>query len=369
MIINMPNFFANFSPARETTACAFLASLIEEKKAPGVQYVHADKDGILFAGMAGYADVSSKQPVTAQTTFNAYSLTKTFTAAAVVKLALMGKIDLDAPIALYLSGLSYKQSPTVRQALLHTAGFPNPNPMSWVHLANQDNEFDDTNFFREVINENPELDFDPGSKVAYSNVGYLVLGQLVSEVSGEAYEDYVMKKIIAPLALNNEQTISYHIEDPENHAYGYIRRWNWLNPLLGLFIDRKKFLVRSVEGWTRFNHMMVNGKAYGGLVGNAAGFIRYLQAILRREVPFTNHMVETMWSLGTTNSGQPIPRGLAWYHSAFNGKPYFMHTGGAAGYYSEMRIYPDDNRASVIMTNSTGITRQNYLNRIDSLFF
>ena len=76
-----------------------------------------------------------------------------------------------------------------------------------------------------------------------------------------------------------------------------------------------------------------------------------------------------MWTLGTTNDGQPIPRGLAWYHGTLNGKSYFMHTGGAAGYYCEMRIYPDDNRASVIMTNNTGITNQNYLNRIDNLLF
>lgn len=178
-----------------------------------------------------------------------------------------------------------------------------------------------------------------------------------------------MKEIIAPLALNQDQIISYHIENPDNHAYGYIRRWNWLNLMLGLFIDRKKFLVSSDDGWTRFNHMLVNGKPYGGLVGNAAGFIRYLQAILRREEPFTHQLVENMWKPGITNNGQPIRRGLAWLRGDLNGKPYFMHTGGAANYYCEMHIYPDDNRASMIMTNNTGISGQNYLNRIDSLLF
>jgi D-alanyl-D-alanine carboxypeptidase len=365
----MPKLDDNISFDQESLASAFLASLIKEKQAPGVQYVFADKDRVLFEFVTGYADVSSRQPITRQTTFNAYSLTKTFTAAAVAKLALLERIDLDEPIARYVSGLPYGQSPTVRQTLQHTAGFPNPNPMSWVHLVDQDLEFNDTNFFRQVIKENPKLDFEPGSKSVYSNIGYLVLGQFIAEVSGQSYEDFIIEEVIAPLDLNDDQVISYHIEKPDNHAYGYIRRWNWLNPLLGLFIDRKKFLVRSEEGWTRFNHMMVNGKPYGGLVGNTAGFIRYLQAILRREAPFTDHLVETMWKLGATNGGQPIPRGLAWYHSAVNGKPYFMHTGGAAGYYSEMRIYPDDNRASVIMTNSTGITSQNYLNRIDSLLF
>ena len=147
--------------------------------------------------------------------------------------------------------------------------------MPWVHLASQDAEFDDANFFKKVINENPKLAFEPGSKSVYSNIGYLVLGQLVTAVSGQSYEDFVIKEVIAPLALNYDQIISYHIENPGNHAYGYIRRWNWLNPMLGLFIDRKKFLVSSDDGWTRFNHMLVNGKPYGGLIGNAAGFCRY----------------------------------------------------------------------------------------------
>ena len=281
----------------------------------------------------------------------------------------MGKFDLDAPISRYISGLPYEQSATVRQALQHTAGFPYPNPMSWVHLAEEDVGFDDASFFRQVIQENPKLAFEPGSKSVYSNIGYLVLGQLIAEASGQSYEDFVIQEIIAPLALNTDQIISYHIDNPDDHAYGYIRRWNWLNPMLGLFIDRKKFLVSSDDGWTRFNHMLVDGKAYGGLIGNAIGFIRYLQAILRREAPFTDQLVETLWTLGTMNNGQSIPRGLAWFHGTLNSKTYFMHTGGAAGYYCEMRIYPDNNRASMIMTNNTGITNQNYLNRIDSLLF
>jgi len=365
----MPRINANVSSEPESVARAFLASLVEEKNTPGVQYVFADKDGLLFECAAGYADISSKQPVTRQTSFNAYSIAKTFTAAAVTKLALMGKIDLDEPISQYVSGLPYGQSPTVRQALQHTAGFPSPNPLRWVHLAEQDVEFDDAKFFRLVIKENPILDFEPGSKCVYSNIGYLVLGQLINEVSSQSYEDFVMKEVIAPLALSQDQVISFHIEHPDCHAYGYIRRWYWLNPMLGLFIDRKKFLVSSDDGWTRFNHMLANGKPYGGLIGNAAGLSRYLQAILRREQPFTDQLVENLWKLGTTNNGLPIHRGLAWRHGALNGKSYFMHTGGAAGYYCEIRIYPDDNRASVIMTNNTGITGQNYLDRIDSLLF
>jgi len=110
----------------ESTAKAFLTSLIEKKQAPGVQYVMVDAENVIYKFNGGYADFLQRIPVTDSTTFNAYSVTKTFTAAAIVKLAIEGKIDLDKPIATFLDDYPYRKSPTVRQTLQHTGGFPNP---------------------------------------------------------------------------------------------------------------------------------------------------------------------------------------------------------------------------------------------------
>jgi D-alanyl-D-alanine carboxypeptidase len=364
----MTTLSANPLLDQNNMARTVLSNLIEENKTPGLQYIFIAQDHTIFQFTGGYAEIASKQVVTDQTTFNVYSVTKTFTAAAVLKLSQQHMIDLDAPLSQYLPELPYKPSPTIRQTLQHTAGFPNPNPLSWIHLADHQDTFDDDAFIKQVIQDNPKLDFEPGSKFAYSNVGYLVLGQLITRVSGRSYEDYVVKEIIAPLGLTGQQKITFRIDHPDTHAYGYIRRWYWLNLALGLFFDRGIYMDGNVNGWSRFNHMQVNGKAYGGLSGNAAGFARYLQAILRREAPFSQQLLDSMWQPAHTNDGKPLRVTLSWFRGDFNGERYYSHSGGAGGYYCEMRVYPDANRASMILTNNTGISTQNYLNKIDGIF-
>lgn len=344
-----------------------LSQLIADRKAPGVQYVFVDENRILFQYQAGWAGIRQKIPVTQKTTFNAYSVTKTFTAAAVVKLALENRIDLDKPVDRYINGLSIVNGPTVRQTLEHIGGFPNPNPLSWIHRADQSSRFDEQGFIKQILEEQARPENIPGLKFSYSNVGYMVLGELLRQVSGIAYDDYVNAELIRPLKLSNEQNISFSIDKPEQHARGYIRKWYWLNFVLGLFLDRKVYLGEAVQGWVPFNNFLVNGKAYGGLVGNASGFARYLQVMLRREAPYTQDMLDILWRAGKTNAGDTLPVALAWFHGTLNGERYFMHSGGAAGYYCEIRIYPDAGRASVIMTNNTGISAQNYLDMIDSV--
>lgn len=362
--------FSAFAGAtgQEKAVDQFLRELIVEQQTPGLQYLFVDADKVLFEFHGGSADLNRKLPVRKSTTFNGYSITKTFTAAAILTLAQEGNIGLDKPISQYLTDLPYQHSPTIRQTLQHMGGFPNPNPLSWVHLAKEHASFDEQAFVRQVVHDNPGLDFSPGEKVAYSNVGYLLLGEVVHRVSGRTYIDYVQDQIIKPLSLSNDDHIAFTINDPANHARGYIRRWYWLNLLLGWFLDRNKFMGQAVDGWVPFSHILTNGNAYGGLVGNAGGFATYLQAMLAVRPPFNREMLDLMWKTGTTNDGKPTRRGLAWLHGKYEGLSYFSHTGGGGGYYCEMRIYPDANRASVIMTNNTGISNQHYLDRIDRFF-
>jgi D-alanyl-D-alanine carboxypeptidase len=349
-------------------ANAYLHALLDDRKTPGLQYVFADADQALFRFSGGYADVKEKIPVRDDTTFNGYSITKTFTATAVVKLAIEGKVDLEGPISDYVDDFPYKQSPTIRQTLQHMGGFPNPNPMPWIHLAKEHETFDGRAFVEKVVQENAELDFEPGEKFAYSNIGYLLLGEAVRKATAMPYREYVLTEIIDPLSLAGDQHISFGIDHPQAHAHGYIRNWNWLNLALGWFVDRKTFLGPSADGWTQFRDFLVNGEPYGGLVGTASGFVRYLQAALRVEKPFTREMLDLMWKTGTTSSGESVRTGLAWRCGDLDGERFFGHTGGGGGYYCEIRVYPDVKRASVIMTNNTGISNQHYLDRVDRYF-
>jgi D-alanyl-D-alanine carboxypeptidase len=365
MVTCMPVSSAVITNDQERAARGYLSSLVDERRTPGLQYVFVDADRVLFRFNVGYADLRQRTPVRNNTTFNGYSITKTFTAAAIVQLAIEGKVDLDAPISSYIDDFPYKQSPSVRQTLQHMGGFPNPNPMPWIHLAEEHRDFDKRDFVHKVTREHAELDSAPGEKFSYSNIGYLLLGEVVRRASRMPYDQYVMEKIVSPLSLAEDQRISFVIEQPKNHAHGYIRKWNWLNLVLGWFVDRDTFLETSVDGWTQFQDFLVNGEPYGGLVGTASGFARYLQAVLRVEKPFSRQMLELMWEPAKTRSGEKGPMGLGWRYGDLDGERYFAHTGGGGGYYCEIRVYPDVNRASVIMTNNTGISNQHYLDSVD----
>lgn len=163
--------------------------MVAKRATPGLQYAFVSGDALLFAHHAGSADLLALRPVTERSTFNAYSVTKTFTAAAVVQMAAQRRVDLDGPIVRYLHRWPQIGAATVRQALLHTAGFANPNPLRWVHLAEEHGAFDRARFVEEVMHAHGRPIAKPGARYAYSNIGYLVLGELIEQVSGQPYVD------------------------------------------------------------------------------------------------------------------------------------------------------------------------------------
>ena len=254
----------NAAAMDSTQAKAALDRLIAQGETPGLQYMFVSADAVLFSYSAGIANPAESVPVSDRTTFNAYSVTKTFTAAAVLQLAQAGKLELDQPIALYLDRFPYAQSPTVRQTLTHTGGFPNPNPMAWVHLADEHAAFDKQRFVDAVLRANGRLKSAPGQAYAYSNVGYLLLGEAIEKVSGQAYTAYVEQQLIRPLKLSEGESLAFTIEQSGGHARGTLEHWSLLNLVLGLFIDRDRFVDARSTRWVQLRNLYLNGAAYGG---------------------------------------------------------------------------------------------------------
>ena len=124
----MGTLLSNCTPKPEidknVEAC--LKKEVEQGKTPSVQYIIFDKDSILHQYHAGFADIKTKMHVDDHTTYNAYSITKTFTALAILQLAEKQLVDLDKPVASYLSGFPYPPEMTIRHLLVHSSGMPNP---------------------------------------------------------------------------------------------------------------------------------------------------------------------------------------------------------------------------------------------------
>lgn len=335
---------------------------------PGLQYIVVDTDGTLFEYAGGLGDIQNQEAMTLDTTLMAYSMTKTFTAVAILQLVEQGRLRLDDEIDRYLPDIPYgSHHITIRQLLDHTSGLPNPIPLRWAHLVEEHASFDEDAALAQVLHDNPKLAFEPGQKFAYSNIGYWLLGKIVEQVTGQSYPDYVRANVLLPLGLSARE-MNFVIPDPARHANGYLAKYSLMNLMKG-FVTDSKFWGGYEGNWLRLKSHHLNGPAFGGLVGTARAFARFLQDQLRTEsVLFgreTKRLLETQQTDGT---GKPIPMTLGWHFGETQGAVYFFKEGGGGGFHSEMRLYPTKRIASVVMVNSTEFDSTKFLNRVDNAF-
>lgn len=335
--------------------------------APGIQYAFASANDILYSYEGGKSDIFSGAIVERETAFAGFSVTKTFTALAVLQLADQKKIDLDAPLSLYLPGQAVRydsgnetSQPTVRQTLNHTAGFANPMPLRWIHRL--DRPFHRQTWEDSLLKEHAILKGRPGAKFAYSNIGYVALGRLIENQSGLAYDEYINRHVLAPLQLRSDERLFFRTSSTP-HGTGHAARWSPATLLMSFLLSDNKILSsESKGGWRTLQPVQMNGLAYGGLSGNHRGFIRYLQAMLKGSAPFTPQIRDSLLA------GDRLPVTLAWWRGDLNGEPYFSHAGGGGGFYAEIRLYPRLGRASVLLLNRTGLTDARMLDRLDRFF-
>lgn len=195
------------------SAEAFLDTFFDSAEAKA-QYVGASvvvvKDGKVLAEKGyGYADQESKTPVDPKSTaFRVASVSKTFTAAAVMQLVEQGKVDLQADFQTYVKGLEFDnpfdKPVTVENLLTHTTGFEIRDPQQEdIHA-----DFDKTVSMEDYAQQHmPPVVREPGSAYMYDNFSFLLLGMIVENVSGEPFETYMQQHIFKPLGMDNSSFV------------------------------------------------------------------------------------------------------------------------------------------------------------------
>jgi D-alanyl-D-alanine carboxypeptidase len=347
----------------------FLINQIENNKTPSVQYIIFNKDKVIHRFQDGLADIKGQKKTDEITTFNAYSVTKTFTALAILQLVEKGKFDIDENVKLHLPDFPYSSDITIRQLLNHSSGIPNPNPLSWIHLAEEHKTFDRDRFFDDIFSKYSKTKSDPNERFSYSNLGYLILGQLIEKVSGQAYEDYVRDNIIKPLGIIPGE-LDFEIQDINNHAKGYQKKNSLINGILGLMMDKSKYMSQTEGKWKPFKSFYLNGTQYGGLIGNPDGFRKYIQELLNPDCSLLSDEYKAMLLTENFNkANKSTGMCLSWFRGQLNGQEYFTHAGGGGGYYIEIRIYPKAGIGSVIIFNRTGMRDERILDNIDKYYF
>ncbi len=337
------------------TADSIYHAFAAKNHIPGVAFGLVADGQLIYADAFGFTDMDKKTPASVTSLFRIASMTKSFTAMAVLKLRDEGKLRLDDPAYTYIpemKGLQYlttDASPiTIRNLLTHAAGFPEDNPWGDRQLEDTDSAL--TALVKQGIN----FSNVPGVAYEYSNLGFALLGHIVSKVSGKPYQQYITENILRPLGMKNTLW-EYTQAPPQQLAHGY----RWQN-----------------EQWVE--QPLLHDGAYGamgGLITSIEDFSKYI-ALHQTAWPPTNdpekgpvkrsslREMQQPWNISVFNPAYQFPDGrtcatvsaycygLRWMKDC-DGKVYVGHSGGLPGFGSEWKMMPEYGIGIVSFANLT----------------
>jgi CubicO group peptidase (beta-lactamase class C family) len=283
----------------------------EKNHFPGMAYGIIADGQLIYSNAFGVANISSGAPSTIQTAFRIASMSKSFTALSILKLRDEGKLSLQDPVSKYIPEMGKissltKDSPvvTIEHLMTMSGGFPEDNPWGDRQLDDTDEEL------LEFIKQGISFSDAPGLTFEYSNLGFGMLGKIVSVVSGKPYQQYITENILIPLGMKDSRWEYSEISE-EQLATGY--RW-------------------EDEQWKEepFLHDGAYG-AMGGLICSVEDFSKYLQlhlsawpprndeesSIIKRSSLREMHQLQRFGGLfpeNKTRSGElcPVVSGMAW---------------------------------------------------------
>jgi len=296
---------------------------------------------IIDRNFYGLANIDKKQAVDENTIYHWASITKTFTAIAIMQLRDRGLLKLDDPIIKYVPELAEVHNPygtmsdiTIRQLMSHSAGF---RASTWPWGGNKEWHPHEPRDWSQLVAMMPytQIEFRPGSKFSYSNPGIVFLGRVIEKLSGEDYEVYIDKNIFKPLEMYRSyfDTTPMHLMSHRSHSYS--RAGESLKP--GRFDVDTGITVSNGGLNSPFPDM---AKYFSFLTGSPAN-----EGVLKRS------SIEEMWKpqikISDTES-----MGLSFFLEDSFGRHLIGHSGHQNNFASHFYIEPSTRTAYVVAYNT-----------------
>ena len=356
---------------------AYFNALVANETPPALAVTVVKDGAVIYAKAFGQADGPGAKAATPDTAFHFWSVTKLFTATAIMQLVEDGKVALDDPVAKYLPDFrtvfSRAAAPiTIRQLLAHTSGMKNLGPfdlVGWIHHV-EDPPVSQTAIVRDRMGRYSNLASQPGKTGAYSNAGYILLSAVVEAASGESFEDFVRRRILKPLALTSTDFL-YNPDQLGRAAAGSHPIFHFYTPLL-LMVHTdwfSKWVTTTLRRRMWLAPLYTDYTGPTGLIGTGSDLARFAQAFLaggeleggRILGPAT---VATMLDdgYGPNNGPDGDRMGLGWHWWDEAPIPFKGHGGDGPGFSAQLAIFPEKNMAIVVLANDTltdrvGLTR------------
>jgi CubicO group peptidase (beta-lactamase class C family) len=297
---------------------------------PGVAVMVVRERKVLYSRSFGLASLEYGLPITPQTTFNAGSIAKQFTATAILMLAAEGKLSIDDGIHRYVPELpEFGHRITLRQLLNHTSGLRDIWALTYLAGWMSADVRTQRQALR-LLSRQKTLNFTPGTGFIYSNSGYILLAEVVARVSGQAFPAWMTEHIFMPLGM----TDSYFYQDHTRVLTGNASSYNSLS--------RDKGFARDI-----LNSGLVGS---GNIVTTAADLAKWSAYLVSAEIgeePLLSRLSEQ----ATLPAGSQTGYGMGLFVGTHRGVPIVQHGGASAGYRSHLLIFTDDQLAIVILGN------------------
>lgn len=332
-------------PLREQTVIDSLFAPFARPGAPGASVLVVRGDSVLVHRAFGLADVDDGVAATTETNYRLASLTKQFTAMAILKLVEGGALTLDQRVRTVLPELpAYADAVTIRHLLTHTSGLRDYEDFV---PDTQRVQVTDADALRLVSTRADRLLAPPGTVWSYSNTGYALLALIVERAGGMHFADFLRERIFLPLGMTG--TVA-HVEGRDtvpHRAYGHT-------------VD-----ANAVRRTDQSATSAVLGD--GGIYSSTTDLLKWVGALSRGGV-----IGEALWHEATTAytlaDGTATSYGFGWFVETHLGRRRLRHHGETRGFTNAISRYPDDRLTIIVLTNRTDSAPWDIADRLASLY-
>ncbi|PXY02586.1 hypothetical protein DF185_00385 [Marinifilum breve] len=301
------------------------------------------KNDHTFQRAYGLSDIENQKQNTNQTQFNLASVSKHFTAYALLLLEKDGKLQLDDPIGKYLPYLpKYKDEISIRNLIQHTSGLTSTDVLqllgniSFESTWNQEDEI-------KLIRSYSKLNSPPNTAFSYSNSGYSLLAEIIENVSKMHYADFMETYVFSPLSLNS----SFVFHSPNQMEKLTTKAYKKVKNKFVRYNEESNYTYGASNIFTNITDMLTWGKH-----------------ILANDIPYDNYLSKISNTYNTLIDGDTIKYTYGFNIKNYKGLKQVRHSGGTLGFRSQFAFYPENDLCIVILLNTESINSYKLLNRI-----
>ena len=314
-------------PAMKARVDAIAAGVMEQRGVPSASVAVVQGGKLVYTHAYGRAHIEPDKAATPDMRYSIGSISKQFTAAAILILQEQGKLKLDDPVGKYVPGLTRGDEVTIRQVLSHTAGYQDYWPEDYLMKP-----MEQPTTGQEIIDRwaKKPLDFEPGTQWQYSNTNFVIAGMIVEKVSGQKLMEFLGEHIFHPLNMRSVWN-SDEAKLTQTDATAYIR--NALGPL--------RQATKEGRGWMF---------AAGELAMTAHDLALWDESLIAQKI-LQPESYREMFTEIKLKDGKGTHYGLGVFVADLNGHHDISHSGEVTGFVSDNEVLVDDGVAVAVLTN------------------